>query len=103
VAGGHGGDDDEALEDAMQRCVELAGDLGPQRFLVITDAAPHLPQECPYRLDYAREVRALLDGGSTVWIADDWCGPDARARLDIGTAEGFRMGALKILADALTT
>ena len=69
---GHGGDPDEALEDAMQRCRELTEDIGPQDLLVLTDAAPHPVDKCPYKIDFEAEVRIMLAAGCHIQVADDW-------------------------------
>jgi hypothetical protein len=69
---GDGDDADEALEDAMQRCRELIDDIGPQDLLILTDAAPHPVSACPYHIDFAAELRALLDAGCNVRVANDW-------------------------------
>jgi hypothetical protein len=69
---GGGGDYEEALEDAMRRCRELAAELGPITVLVLTDAPPHGAAECPTGIDFAAEVRDLLASGSRCLVADDW-------------------------------
>jgi len=94
TAHGHGGDNDEALEDAMERCRELSEDIGPQSFLVLTDAAPHRTRECPYHLDYAREVQAILSTGSRILIASDWLKHDDRTKVDVAGVDGFRLAPL---------
>ncbi|MEU1241055.1 hypothetical protein ABZ388_11915 [Micromonospora parva] len=68
---GHGGDVEEALEDAMQRCRELVDDLGPQVILVLTDAPAHTVDRCPYGIDVQVETRALLRAGCRVYVASD--------------------------------
>ncbi len=69
---GRGGDADEALEDAMQRCRELTDDIGPQHLLVLTDAPPHPASDCPYGISFEAETRALLESGSSLHVASDW-------------------------------
>ena len=69
---GQGGDADEALEDAIQRCRELVDDIGPQDLLILTDAAPHPVSTCPYHIDFPAEVRGLLDARCRVRVASDW-------------------------------
>jgi hypothetical protein len=69
---GYGGDLEEALEDAMQRCREIVDDVGPHAVLVITDAPPHSQSDCPYGIDFAAEVAALLAAGCTLYVATDW-------------------------------
>jgi hypothetical protein len=70
-----GGDTDEALEDAMQRCRELVADVGAQTILVLTDAPAHSIDRCPYRIDVRDETRGLLDDGCRIHIAQDWLTP----------------------------
>jgi hypothetical protein len=96
---GAGGDSDEALEDAMQRCRELVDDLGPQHLLVLTDARPHPPADCPYAISFQDEVRAILDTGSRIQVASDWlsAGDDTWSAFQATT--GFRLAPL---ADLLT-
>jgi hypothetical protein len=72
---GEGGDYEEALEDAMQRCRELTEDIGPQTILVLTDAPAHRPEHCPYQIDFEAEVRALLHTGSHLHVANDRLNP----------------------------
>jgi hypothetical protein len=69
---GHGGDPEEALEDAMRRCRELAEELGHVTVLVLTDAPPHSPDACPLGIDFDAEVRRLLETGSRCLVSDDW-------------------------------
>ncbi|MDS0134719.1 MULTISPECIES: vWA domain-containing protein [unclassified Amycolatopsis] len=69
---GGGGDFEEALEDALQRCRELVTDVGPRTILVLTDAPAHDTRSCPYRIDAQEETEALLDLGCRVLVADDW-------------------------------
>lgn len=72
---GHGEDREEAMEDAMERCRELVEDIGPQTILVITDAPPHKVSFCPYKIDFAAEVRALMDSGCNVQVSSNWLSP----------------------------
>jgi hypothetical protein len=71
---GNGHDIEEALEDALQRCRELAEDLGPQFVLVLTDAPPHSASECPYGIDAAAEIQTMVDAGCDIYVASDWLG-----------------------------
>ncbi|WP_410575203.1 hypothetical protein [Amycolatopsis sp. cmx-4-61] len=68
----NGGDVEEALEDAMQRCRELVIDVGPRTVLVMTDAPAHATNQCPYGIDIGRETQHLLDQGCRLFVADDW-------------------------------
>jgi hypothetical protein len=68
--GGH--NDGAALEDALSRCREIVADVGPQNIVILTDAPPHTVAACAYGIDYRAEVRALLEYGSRVFVADDW-------------------------------
>ena len=69
---GNGHDIEEALEDAMQRCRELAEDIGPYDLLVLTDAPPHPIEDCPYGIDFEAETRAILESGCHIHVANDW-------------------------------
>lgn len=69
---GGGGDFEEALEDAMQRCRELVTDIGPRTILVLTDAPAHAARDCPHGIDARQETEALLGLGCRVLVADDW-------------------------------
>lgn len=94
---GHGSDDDEALEDAMQRCHELVADLGPQTLIVLTDAAPHQSGDCPYGIEFNAEVTALLDAGCHIAVADDWSRPDSRTWRPFEGRAGFSRGPLRTM------
>ena len=67
---GHGGDREEALEDAMRRAREIAETRGPVTVVVLTDAPPHLPADCPEGIDFEEEVQALLATGSRCFVVD---------------------------------
>jgi len=97
---GDGGDSDEALEDAVQRCRELTDDIGPQDFLVLTDAPPHSAEQCPYGIDFETEVRSLLDAGSRIQVASDWC--DGSIWNAFNGSTGFQFAPLKTLISAPT-
>jgi hypothetical protein len=66
---GHGYDLEEA-EDAMRRAREIAEARGPLTVVVITDAPPHPPADCPKGIDFEEEVRALLATGSRCFVVD---------------------------------
>ena len=67
---GDGEDFEEALEDAMRRAREIAEGRGPLTVVVITDAPPHSPADCPEGIDFEEEVRALLATGSRCFVVD---------------------------------
>lgn len=76
----NGGDDPEALEDAMRACRELAQRLtGPLCCLVVTDAPPHTATECPQRIDFRAEVDGLLAEGCTCVVVTNWLNARAAA------------------------
>ncbi len=56
-----GGDNPEALEDALHFVNEETQRRGIQtdHIVVFTDAPPHLPSECPYSYDYRAEIEQL--------------------------------------------
>lgn len=96
---GGGGDIPEALEDALQRCHEIIDDLGAQTILILTDAPPHSPRDCPYRVDFGAEVRALLLSGCQVHVARDWLDPADATWTRFSGMDGVRVAPLaKILA-----
>ena len=96
----HGEPPEEALEDAMRRCRELAEELGPVTVLVTTDAPPHSRHECPLGIDFETEVNGLLDTGSRCLVCDDWLGGDASWSTFYGR-DGFDSGPLAILAEGM--
>lgn len=98
---GNGGDVEEALEDAMQRCREIVDDIGPHPILVITDAPPHLPEACPYGVDFDAEVWALLDAGCSVSVADDWQRTADSSWASFESHAGFTRAPLRALLTAL--
>jgi hypothetical protein len=98
---GHGGDEEEALEDAMQRCRELVADVGPHTFLVLTDAPPHAQRACPYGIAFDEEVGALLDAGCTVSVADDWQWRGTSAWAPFEGRSGFVRAPLRELLTVL--
>lgn len=69
---GGGGEPGEALEDAISVCGHLVDQFGPQQFLVVTDAPPHPPEECPFGIDFDEEMDRLLASGSRCFVASDW-------------------------------
>ncbi|MGN7198572.1 hypothetical protein [Arthrobacter sp. SAFR-044] len=97
---GGGGDIEEALEDAMQRCRELVYDIGPQTILILTDAPPHKTQNCPYEIDFTTEVRALLDLGCDILVANDWLKSGDLTWIDFAGMANFRLAPLQVLISA---
>jgi hypothetical protein len=93
---GSGGDTDEALEDAMQRCRELADDIGPIDLLVLTDAPPHSADKCPYGIDFESEVRAMLKAGCRIQVASDWWS-GGQTWSTFRDTPGFRFARLRTL------
>ncbi|GAA1875202.1 hypothetical protein GCM10009715_22380 [Paeniglutamicibacter psychrophenolicus] len=91
---GSGGDIDEALEDAMQRCKEIVEDIGPQTVLVLTDAPPHSAVACPYQIDFSAEVQALLAFGCRILVANDWLDPNNRTWSGFVDHPDFRLAPL---------
>lgn len=76
----NGGDEPEALEDAMRACRETAQRLdGSLCCVVLTDAPPHAVEECPQRIDFRAEVDELLAGGSICMLVSNWLSPSAAA------------------------
>lgn len=103
VSPGLGGDRDEALEDAMQRCRELVEDRGPQHLLVLTDAPPHPAADCPYSINFQDQVQAILGTGSRIDVASDWLSARDETWSAFQTSAGFRLAPLtEILAGPLT-
>ncbi len=75
-----GGDEPEALEDAMAATRQLTERLEtPAIILVLTDAPPHPPELCPKKIDFEREVRELLGGGSHIIVLKSTLGTDAKS------------------------
>jgi hypothetical protein len=91
---GNGADIEEALEDAMQRCVELVGDIGPQTILVLTDAPAHLESDCPYGIDFHAEVGSLLRAGCRLQIATDHLDQDDEPWTRLQSLEGVILAPL---------
>jgi hypothetical protein len=102
LLGKGGGDIDEALEDAMQRCRELIDDLGPHDILILTDAPPHPVPKCPYRIDFNAEMRLILASGSTVHVASDWLRRNDRTWATFATADAVHVAPLTQLLTRLT-
>jgi hypothetical protein len=92
---GNGHDIDEALEDAMQRCRELADDIGPHDLLVLTDAPPHPTGNCPYRIDFEAETRAILESGCHIHVANDWLKASDHTWTRFQRMPGFHLGPLR--------
>jgi hypothetical protein len=99
---GNGGDVDEALEDAMLRCHELTDDIGPQCIMVLTDAPPHPPGNCPYGISFDHEVQVLLQSGSQLYVADDWLSPDDQTWARFSDLPGFLKAPLSAIVTALS-
>jgi hypothetical protein len=98
---GGGGDEPEALEDAMHRCRTLATSLGPLTVLVLTDAPPHPQDECPLGIDFWAEVSGLLATGSRCLVATDWQHPDDSTWDTFTTAANFERHPLSELLEHL--
>ncbi|MER6667204.1 hypothetical protein ABT256_21855 [Amycolatopsis japonica] len=96
----NGGDIEEALEDALQRCVELVSDLGPRTFLILTDAPAHSVESCPYGIDAREEAQALLDHGCLGFVADDWLEPPYSRSIKNTQTPGFAFLPLTAIASA---
>lgn len=96
-----GGDVDEALEDALQRCRELVADVGPQTILILTDAPAHPADACPYRIDAGDEARALLDDGCRILVADDWLRPADQTWDSVVGRPGFERAPLDTITARL--
>jgi hypothetical protein len=92
---GNGRDREEALEDAMQRCRELADDIGPHDLLVLTDAPPHPVGDCPYRIDFKSETRALLKSGCRIHVVNDWLTAGDDTWADFQALPGFHLAPLR--------
>lgn len=76
----HGGDEPEALEDAIRASRDVALRLGgPLCCVVVTDAPPHTTAECPQKIDFRSEVDGLLGEGSVCIVVSDWLSASAEA------------------------
>ncbi|MDN5768182.1 MAG: hypothetical protein L0H96_11115 [Humibacillus sp.] len=100
LASADGGDPEEALEDAVQRCRELVDDLGPHTVVIATDAPPHRPEDCPYGIDLRIELTAVLQAGATVYALAD-LGPNRQLWREFVGVDGFHAVALRDLADRI--
>jgi hypothetical protein len=98
---GGGGDEEEALEDAMRRCRELATSLGPLTVFVLTDAPPHAQVLCPLGIDFGEEVHALLATGSRCLVAADWQRADDTSWDAFTAVPGFERAPLAELVQRL--
>lgn len=98
---GSGGDVEEALEDAMQRCRELVEVDGPQAILVLTDAPPHSTAVCPHEIDFSAEVQSLLNSGCQLMVAGDWMNPADRTWSEFVGTPGFTLASLRDLVASL--
>jgi hypothetical protein len=100
LAPASGGDPEEALEDAIERCRELVDDLGPHTVVIATDAPPHRPEDCPYGIDLQIELTAVLQAGATVFALAG-LGLNRQLWREFVGADGFHTVALRDLADRL--
>jgi hypothetical protein len=98
---GGGGDVEEALEDAVKVCADLAAEYGPLLFLVLTDAPPHTLGECPMGVDFASEVERMLGSGSYCYVVDDWQDRRDRTWAEFEGRERFQRGPLDELGGFL--
>lgn len=98
---GHGSDPEEALEDAMRRCRELAEELGPLTVLVLTDAPPHPVEQCPLGIDFDAEVDALLETGSRCLVCNDWRSATDASWRSFSGRPGFEEASLSELVEVL--
>lgn len=71
-------------------------------FVVVTDARPHPPDECPLRLDFAMEVTTLLQGGASVWVVTDFLGDSVDVWDPFRIFPQFRFVELNDVAASLT-
>lgn len=94
---GSGGDEPEALEDALAHCAALTELAGPFDVLVVTDAPPHAVHECPARIDAREQVSRILGSGSRVFVASDWLQDDDTWE-PFGQDDGVRRDLLDRLA-----
>lgn len=69
----HGGDEAEALEDAIRRAAWQATGAH-QVFVVASDAPPHPAPDCPDGIELADEVERLLSSGANLWVLSDFLG-----------------------------
>jgi len=92
---------EEALEDAVQRAAELVADVGPHDVLVLADAPPHPPADCPYGIGFIDEVRALAVAGARLMVADDWLDDDQTWQL-LQSEAGVVIGPLAELASMVS-
>ncbi|WP_297245022.1 VWA domain-containing protein [uncultured Brachyspira sp.] len=71
---GHGGDEDEAVEDALNDALNINwNQKGIKSIVLFGDAKPHQPHECPEKLDYFKIVEKLYKNKitvNTVYCAD---------------------------------
>ncbi|WP_028329199.1 VWA domain-containing protein [Brachyspira alvinipulli] len=64
---GYGGDEDEAVEDALNDALNINWNNESIKSIVLFgDARPHQPSECPYKLDYFKIVEKLYKNKITV-------------------------------------
>lgn len=71
---GNGGDEDEAVEDALNDALNINwNQKGIKSIVLFGDAKPHQPHECPEKLDYFKIVEKLYKNKitvNTVYCAD---------------------------------
>jgi hypothetical protein len=75
----------------------LSRDIGPVDLLVLTDAAPHPVDQCPYAIDFEAEVRAILDAGCRIQVASDWISSSAKTWDAFRDLPGFQLAPLRTL------
>jgi hypothetical protein len=84
----------------MKRCRELAEEMGPLTVVVLTDAPPYSPDECPLGVDFEAEVLRLLHTGSRCLLCEDWLSGDASWSIFYGR-RGFEGGPLAQLVETM--
>jgi len=74
-----GGNEPEALEDALRAGNEFGRRLGRTVcFVIFTDAPPHSPSDCPNGINFQDEVSRLLQDGNHCFVVQDWLTGEAR-------------------------
>ncbi len=64
---GYGGDEDEAVEDALNDALNINwNQKGIKSIVLFGDAKPHQPHECPEKLDYFKIVEKLYKNKITI-------------------------------------
>lgn len=74
----HGGDDPEALEDALHLLRSAISDSEGYlvKVIIFTDAPAHRPDECPHKYDFDSEVKSLVKAGVTITFVACGVGED---------------------------